>query len=129
MGKIRFARNTRRFAEVVHAPCVYAVELSNGIVKVGASSSARGRMMSLQAQVKRAYRAELGRFFIMPRATVKAAYEFETLAVHRLEQLAEPIPGRREFFAGIGFDEAVRVLRSVARATRSLPKIQHKARV
>jgi len=107
MGKHRFARNTQRFASLEHAPCVYVAELSTGVVKVGVSSSARARLMSLANEVKRAHAAELNRFHVATHPTVQAAYATETKLVQRLQALAKTIPGRREFFIGLSFRRAV----------------------
>lgn len=111
MGKIRFAPNTRRFADLPHKPCVYIAELSTGVVKVGASNSARARLMSLASELKRLHGAALGRYEIFPRATPKAAYELETCCVRVLAERATSLPGRREFFTGISFDHAINVVR------------------
>lgn len=111
MGRTRCNNdNTRRFADVVHAPCVYVAELSGGVLKVGASGSARSRMMSLANEVKRVHGVELGRFRIVQRATVKAAFEAETKLVHWLRAFAKPVPGRREFFTGVPFEVAAAAL-------------------
>jgi alkylation response protein AidB-like acyl-CoA dehydrogenase len=107
MGKHRYAKSTRRFAEVPHTPCLYAAELSDGSVKVGVGTSARARMMSLANEVKKAFGVELVRFEVIPKRTVKAAYEAETVLVAHLRALgaigAAAIPGRREYFTGLNF--------------------------
>lgn len=117
MGKTRFAPHTARFADVPREPAIYAAELridGEPFVKVGVASNAQGRMMSLQAEAKRDHGAELGRFYILPRRTAKAAYEAETRAVRRLCDLAQPVEGRREFFVGIPFERAIEVVREAA---------------
>lgn len=122
MGLHRFNRNTRRFADVVHAPCIYVAELSTGVLKVGASGSARARMMSLANEVKREHGAEIERFHIVPRATFKAAYETETRLIDLLmDKGAEVVPGRREFFRGTTF-KAAKALCKRACATLHLPR-------
>lgn len=114
MGKHRYAASTRRFADVEHAPCVYAAELSTGIVKVGTGGSARARLMSLANEVKREHGAELCRFSVVTKRTAKAAFEAETRLVHTLERIARPLPGRREFFSGISFAAAVRAMKKAS---------------
>lgn len=104
MGKHRFSPQTQRFAAVPHQPCIYAAELSTGVIKVGAASSARGRLMALANEVRRTMGADLGRFHVVPKLTPKAAYEAETSLVQAVEQIAEPLQGRREFFAGVPFE-------------------------
>lgn len=106
MGKTRFAPHTLRFAEVPNVPCVYVAELSGGLLKVGVGMSARGRLMSLASEVKRTQGVELLRFQVIPKRTVKAAYEVETTLVAVMKRLGIPIPGRREFFTGIKFPVA-----------------------
>lgn len=107
MGKLRYAPHLLRFADVANEPCVYVAELSNGIVKVGASGGARARMMSLASELQRDHDSELTRFHIAPRRTFKAACEAETRLVWRVAEIATVVPGRREFFEGVSFDAAV----------------------
>lgn len=104
MGRTKNNHSARRFAEVAHAPCVYAAELSGGVVKVGATSSARSRLMSLANEVRRGLGVEIGRFAVSMKGTTKAAYEAEARLVLRVAQIASSLPGRREFFVGISFD-------------------------
>lgn len=106
MGKTRYAPSTRRFAEVPHQPAVYVVELSTGALKVGATTSARARMMSLANELRRNFQAEILRFHVTPKATPKAAYETETTVVKSLSEIAEVIPGRREHFCGVAYEVA-----------------------
>jgi hypothetical protein len=106
MGKDRFARHTRRFADVAREPAVYLAELSSGVLKVGACGNAQGRLMSLQNEVKRDHDAALGRFKVVTAPNVKAAYELEAKLVKCLALFAQPVGRRREFFDGITFDRA-----------------------
>lgn len=124
MGRHRYSKNTRRFADLPHTPCVYVAELSSGMVKIGASSSARARMMSLRAELLREHGAELQRFHVVVRATIKAAYETETRIVAALASAGIPAPGRREFFGGITFEHAVSLVDAVCRGegVQSVPR-------
>lgn len=112
MGRTYYRHSTRRFAGVEHEPCVYAAELSTGVVKVGASGSARARMIGLATEVKRNHGAELHRFHVVTKRTLTAAFEAESRLVHRITEVAEPVPGRREFFTGITFEQVAQMLHS-----------------
>jgi hypothetical protein len=114
MGKHRYAPSTQRFAEVTHEPCIYAAELSNGVVKVGSSSCARARMISLATEVRRCYGAELQRVHVVTTRTTEAAFKAETMAVRLLRSVAAQVPGKREFFTGITFERAVELLQQPA---------------
>lgn len=123
MGKTRFAKHTRRFACLPHEPCIYVAELSTGVVKVGSSTSARARMMSLTADVKREHGAQISRFEVFTRPTYKSAFEFETLVVHMLRAVAANVAGHREFFTGITYESALGLVRfaieAIAQAFRT----------
>lgn len=115
MGKHRFNPSTRRFADVPREPCVYVAELSTGVVKVGASSCALYRMMSLASEAKRHHGSVIERFQVFTRATYKGAYEAETRAVHRLRAIGTQVPGRREYFVGITFEDAIAAVDAACR--------------
>jgi hypothetical protein len=104
MGKNRFAPHTRRFANVPSSPGVYVAEIGSDMLKVGATSNLRGRMMSLQAEAARDFSSAVKRVMVMTTRTAKAGYEAETHLLRELSEVAVPVPGRREWFAGIEFD-------------------------
>lgn len=114
MGKDYFSPQTRRFAHLPHAPCVYAAELSTGLVKVGRSSSARARMMSLRNEVALHHGAQLQRFRIVERASEASASATELRLIKALAAIGERIPGRAEFFSGVSFEEAADALDRVS---------------
>lgn len=127
MGKDRFAKNTQRFADVPREPAVYIAELllaDETLVKVGACGNARGRMMSLQSEVKRVHGAELGEFTVVTKPTAKAAYEAETNVLRLMNKLGKRVEGHREFFTGVTYDVAACVaevlLKSSKRRVRSV---------
>lgn len=112
MGKHWYAKSTQRFADLPHEPCMYVAELSTGVIKIGSGSSARGRLMSLSNEVGREHSAQIARFEIFTRATYKAAYEVETQAVHMLRAVAANVEGRREYFTGVEYEDAVAIARA-----------------
>lgn len=117
MGKDRFSAHTRRFAGAPRSPCLYAAELNHPdgvLLKVGVSSNALGRMMSLQNEAKREHGADVGRVAIFTTPTTKAAYEAESRVVNALALIAQPIAGRREFFDSISFEDACLVANETA---------------
>lgn len=110
MGKHRFAPQTRRFAHLPLGSCMYAAELSNGIVKIGCALNGRGRLMSLANEVKRAFDADLLRFHVVKRPTEIGGRRMEVRTINRLRLMGKQLPGRQEYFEGVTFEQAVRVL-------------------
>jgi hypothetical protein len=99
----------RRFAHIPHHEngCLYAVELDNGLVKVGLSSNPRTRMSTLATTCRREFASEFLQFFIGPDlAAGVSPYAAERLLLARITRMAVALPGRSEFFAGLSFDDA-----------------------
>lgn len=96
-----FAGLTReRFA------CLYVVELSTGVVKIGYTERQRQRMFILSEQVKREFSAHITRFHIGRRLGDRNKREHERSLIRKVAQRAEPLPNRAEFFTGISFRAA-----------------------
>lgn len=110
MGKDRFAPHTRRFAGVPTGHALYAAELSTGVVKIGCTSAAQGRLMALASEARRDHSADLCRFHVVKRATQVGGRRAEVRAIERMKALGHPVPGHQEFFRGVTFEQAVQVL-------------------
>lgn len=107
------AAHNRRFAALPKCPCVYAGELSNGVVKIGYSRTARYRIQSLAQDVKRRMGADLLRFHIISKPTARAAYRAEAALIRALSLRAESAPGTLEFFPNVRFEDVVRLMNAV----------------
>ena len=66
--------------------CVYAVQLSNGVVKVGFSRNPRTRMCSLSDQVRRKFGVRLTKFHVGDNLPALEALRVET----RIKQPGPP---------------------------------------
>jgi hypothetical protein len=88
--------------------CVYAVDLGNGIVKVGRTKSPKVRMEYLSRFARKEFGCDIARAHISPEIHGRAAYlsaEFSLLK--RLRDIGTPHPKYREFFTGVTFEQAV----------------------
>ena len=94
--------------------CVYAVEFTNGIVKVGHSRNPRTRMDSLANQVRRKYGARFARFYIGRDIPAKVAAKTEREVLRRLSGMGNNIAKTTEFFTGIRFGVAVNLIRQMS---------------
>lgn len=94
--------------------CLYAVLLSNGIVKVGFSRNPRTRMASLSRQVCREFGADVVSFRVgraLPRLTA-AAMERDLL--RRLRAIGTVIEVRAEFFQHVRFGQAKTLVQQIS---------------
>lgn len=110
---------TARFTHVGRQRnCVYLLELSNGLVKVGFSNNPRTRLGKLAliwnrkgVQIER-YEVfvgqQRGRWFDPQKRELKS--------IKALHQIAPAIPGHREYFDAISFDSALATVRSILEA-------------
>jgi hypothetical protein len=97
-----------RYYAAGHGPTVYVVEVGDA-VKVGRSDMPTVRLKDLHC-VHRRDGIALGRFHVFP-APDRDLYRAERRAIHALQRVATALPGRIEYFAGITFDDAVKVVR------------------
>lgn len=96
---------------------VYLLEYGQH-VKVGCSVMPAVRLSTLHAQARRTSTA-LGRFSVFPIRDGHDLANAECLCIHALQAVATPLPGRREHFAGISFDDATAlVFSALAHAAR-----------
>lgn len=100
----------RRYDAVPCIGAVYLVELGEHTVKVGCSArSVPSRLRELHTYlVRQGY--EPGRFAVFPTPDARGELGPETDAIHALQKVAAPLPGKREYFSGISFQDAVRVV-------------------
>ena len=85
---------------------LYAAQFEGGMVKVGATRNPRTRARQLQRQVGRLISA----IQVRKLAQDCRLYEEERAAIARVSSFAVPVPGRREFFQGLAFADAVGAL-------------------
>jgi hypothetical protein len=93
-----------RYLEAGRTPAVYLVEVGE-CIKVGFASNPFERLRGLHASHAKDGEA-IGRFVLLPNHD-------EEKCICALHAAARPLRGCREYFTGIGFDEAVNVLRTV----------------
>jgi hypothetical protein len=99
--------------------CVYAVELRNGVIKVGFSRNPRTRMCSLHNLVLRKFGTDISRFHISRNfSNYFTAMKAERNLLARMDRIAQPVKGHNEFFVGVRFGAACTLLRQVTRPPR-----------
>jgi hypothetical protein len=86
---------------------VYAVLLSNGIVKVGFSRNPRVRLGLLNNQCRHQFQAGIDRFHIGRRLCDGEARRVEHRLIERMTEVAKPVGTHREFFADASYEIAV----------------------
>jgi len=106
---------TKRFGDIprVYEGCVYAVEMSNGVVKVGSSRNPRTRMETLMYQVRSKYGCGVVRFFIGRDIPYRNATVVERKVICVLGRMGNPLPRTKEFFVNVRFGDAVNVIRQM----------------
>lgn len=97
----------------VREPCLYALETSDGLVKVGRSGSPRQRMYCHARELSRRG-LRIVRFVVAP-AVHWDIYTAEGELLRRLNQRATTRPGRTEWFQGIAYGAAATLVRQIAR--------------
>lgn len=107
----------RRFASIPRGfdGCIYAAELSNGLLKVGFSRNPRTRMGALAKQVRREFGAQIARFHVGDDMAERAAIRAEMSLIKRIGRLGVVVPGRVEFFQHVAFGAAVTLVRQLSR--------------
>lgn len=96
-------------------PVVYAAAFSNGMVKVGYTSSARLRMSTVATTARREYGASLVDFHVSaPHASEREARNNEdALLVALWSRGATNLPSRHEYFDGLPFAVAVELCQRI----------------
>jgi len=113
---------TERFQIIprFYAGCVYAVELTNGIVKVGWSRNPRTRMESLVWKLRKEFRTGIARFFIGRDIPSELACKAENDVIKRISKIGNVLPKRREYFTGVSFGHAVNLISQFSRRAEIL---------
>lgn len=107
-----------RFHQIprVFGGCVYAAELSNGLVKVGFSRNPRTRMGSLVTQARRIFGAEIVRFHIGVDMRASAqAIRAEREVLVRASRIGSPCKESQEFFGNLPFPVAANLIDQLSR--------------
>jgi hypothetical protein len=95
--------------------CVYLIELTNNTVKVGRSSRPRDRLAQLCREARGAGH-DIDRFMVQVLEGVRCSV-VESLCIAALSAECEKLPGRHEYFSGLGYDRALEIFRSVLTGT------------
>lgn len=106
-------RKQQRFSSIPRffSGCVYAVELTNGIVKVGFSRNPRTRMQALTFEAKRVYRCGVSRFHIgHDFDNSMQATRAELELIDRASKVGVAFRGRREYFVNLPFGVAANMV-------------------
>lgn len=100
----------RRFAHLGkhRCPSVYLLGLSSGVVKVGYSSAPAFRLATLTRELARES-ISIERFCSFP-----GGRQFERACIASLMAVAQPLPGRLEYFTGIDYEAAISVIENVS---------------
>ena len=108
----------KRFIQVERAHnCVYLLELTNGLVKVGYSDNIQHRLIRVALLWSRRG-VQVDRFEVFPGRQFKTSCRFdpqkrERKAIKALQNIAAPIKGSEEYFDAIPYDTALTTVRRV----------------
>jgi hypothetical protein len=87
--------------------CLYAVEVGDGVVKVGMSRNPRTRMSTLLTTVRKSFGCDLGRYYVGPDLdSSRMVNHAEAVLIARMQAEGDVLPGRLEFFSGVTFERA-----------------------
>jgi hypothetical protein len=95
-----------------HDRYLYAIELCNGVVKVGHTYQPRQRLRHHNLSFMRDG-LRIRRFVIEP--TQLRSHENERELLDRLRRLGRVLPDRLEMFEGVRFGQAVTLIKQIAR--------------
>lgn len=98
----------RRYDAVSASPAVYLIEVGGGSVKVGCAVNAHARLRELHSSLIRDG-FNPGQFSVFPLEYAQRM-RVETECVASLRKVADQLPRRREYFTGISYDEALRIV-------------------
>lgn len=111
----QFKRPTlRRYAGVPACEAVYLMEFGDRCVKVGRSRCAYARLRGVHMEIERLGYTP-GRFMVIKCTTLRS-YDAELAAIDALSRVGVALPRRREYFTGISYDDAVRIVIESAKA-------------
>ena len=99
----RFAHMGKR-----NQPSVYLLALSNNVIKVGYSRSPAFRLADLAREFERQS------IFIDRFCSYPGSRNFERACIAGLTAVAQPLPGRLEYFTGINYDDAKAVIETAS---------------
>lgn len=111
-------RKPERFHQIprFYSGCVYAAELTNGVVKVGFSRNPRTRMGTLVLQARRLFGADVARFHIgLDMTEPKQALRAERELLTRASRIGSTCKGSREFFSNLPFPVAANLIDQLSR--------------
>jgi len=91
-----------------HHSCVYLLGFDNGVVKIGFSEAPAFRLAVLAKEWDR-QSIHIDHFCVFT-----GGRPLERACIARLHAVAQPLPGRLEYFTGIGYDEALALVQSQA---------------
>lgn len=108
--------------------CIYAAELSNGVIKVGFSRNPRTRMCLLAKQARVRFGARIVAWRIGSDMPPMRAMAIERALIQRMARIATPFPKTIEFFQNVRFGVAAALVRQLSRPTYTGPDRRSKAR-
>lgn len=95
---------------------IYAVELSNGLIKVGYSNTPLGRMYGLALESRRKFRAEITQIHVSAALPDRCVRKAEKVLLARMDRTANSVPKNREYFSGTSFKTARNLVEQVSAA-------------
>ena len=94
-------------------PAIYLVE-GGGVVKIGYSRAVRNRIKRMEVRF-RGWHGELRNCAVFP-VEQDDLLRLERACIKALHEQATPLESRREFFAGIKFEDALAIVRPIVEA-------------
>ncbi len=95
---------------------LYVAELASGVIKVGCSECPRHRLVLLSHEAKREHGTDISRFHVGHPLGRRSRYHVETSLIRKMQDIGQPVDGRREYFSGVPFEVAVALLSEVGAA-------------
>lgn len=95
---------------------IYAVQLTNGWVKVGCSYTLQSRFSLLANEMQRLHGADIADIHYGEHIEGFRHHQFaEHTLIKRMHQLAAPLVGHVEFFDGVDFDDAKNLVDEISK--------------
>lgn len=111
------ARGTGKFCEVPRWDygCVYAVEFSNNVIKVGMTQYPQSRLYGLNQEFRKRHDAVITRYHIGPHIEKRGMLrQTERKLIDAAAKHGRAFLQTREYFEGIAFDSAVELVERVS---------------
>jgi hypothetical protein len=106
----------QQFAKLPHVTeddRLYAVQFSNGMVKVGVTRYPRSRLLTHRSRAQRQFGAHVTAWRLVSTSAI-SGYQAERKLLIALGVLGTPVKNAGEFFLGVRFRHAVTLMRRIA---------------